>query len=473
MLSNLNIFAGRCRFGFRLTLGGCQAMPDLASSIKPLLSRFKQACRNSEPARLLRRLKGKTLHWSLYLLLSGLVLGGVLHYQHYRYSHLYAVRIDGTEVGAVRQAAAIEEFLEDLTGKCSSLYRLKLYPEQEITLIREYRPDEVDSTEAVQEALRQRISFLTDAVMVTVDGAPVAPVSTAEEVKQVEEAVCLSFVCCDEHVELLEVELCEKISGRSCAVSPELVNTPAEIAFLLTRQKPEQEFLVASRGTIATRGGESRLDGRTGPQVHVKSVEQVTVEEEVPYTTSYKYSDKMYLGESRELSPGKNGLQMSTYRVVRENGVEQSRETVSSGIVAEPVARVVEKGTLRRFGWPVAGGGKITQRFHSGHRGIDIAAALNTPVLAADSGVVVVSSWGSSQGNYLVIRHNAYFTVYLHNSTNLVSVGQSVSRGQTIARLGSTGRSSGPHLHFEIRRRNGYHWGGWYTHPAINPLQFY
>lgn len=448
-------------------------MPDLASSIKLFRSRLKRAYRHSELARLQRWLKGKTLHWSLYLLLSGLVLGGVLYFHHYRYSHLYAVRIDGTEVGAVRSAEKIEQFLEDLTAKCSSFYQMELYPEQEITLVREYRPNEVDSTEAVRKALRQRLSFLTDAVMVTVDGVSVAPVSTAEGVKRVEEAVCLSFVSSSAQVELLELELCEKISGRCCTVSPELVYTPGEVAFLLTREKPEPDLLVASRETLPSRDGVNRLEGRIGPEVHVKSVEQITVEEEVPFTTSYTYSDKMYLGESREAIPGENGLQMSTYRVTRENGVEQSRETVSNTVVVEPVTRVVEKGTLKRFGWPVAGGGKITQRFHNGHRGIDIAAALNTSVLAAESGVVVVSSWGSSQGNYIVIRHDAYFTVYLHNCKNLVSVGQRVSRGQTIARLGSTGNSTGPHLHFEIRRRTGYYWGGWCTHPAINPLQFY
>ena len=106
--------------------------------------------------------------------------------------------------------------------------------------------------------------------------------------------------------------------------------------------------------------------------------------------------------------------------------------------------------------------------------GIDIAAATGTPILAADSGVVVISSSGWPMGNYIVLRHSGYWTVYLHHSRNLVSVGQSVSRGQTIAYLGSTGYSTGPHLHFEIRRCNGSGvWSGWRSHPAINPLQFF
>ena len=77
-------------------------------------------------------------------------------------------------------------------------------------------------------------------------------------------------------------------------------------------------------------------------------------------------------------------------------------------------------------------------------------------------------------GNYIILYHGSYWTVYLHHSRNLVSVGQKVSRGQTIAYMGSTGRSTGPHLHFEIRVNNGSGvWSGWYAHRAINPLQFY
>lgn len=448
-------------------------MPDSPFPGKSLVARLVRRYHHSELARLSRWLKGKTLPWSLYLFLCGLVLGGLLYLHDYRYSHLYAVRFDGTEVGLARNVEQVEQYLADLTARCSSLYRMELYPEQEITLIREYRPGESDDIEAVKDALKQRLDFLTDAVMVTVDGAPVAPVSTAEGVKQVEEAICLSFVSSGEGVELLEVDLLEKISGLGCTVSPDLVRSPEKIASLLTRQRPAQELLVATREAIISRDGRNREDDWNGPEVHVRSVEQVTVEEQVPFSTSYTYSSQLYLGESRVLTPGKNGLQVATYRVARENGVERSKETVSNRVLVEPVTRVIEKGTKKRFGWPVSGGGRISQRFHGSHRGIDIAAPLNTAVLAAESGTVVYSGWGDSQGNYIVIRHDAYYTVYLHNRQNLVSVGQSVTRGQTIARLGSTGNSTGPHLHFEIRRRIGPSWGHWNTHPAINPLQFF
>lgn len=106
------------------------------------------------------------------------------------------------------------------------------------------------------------------------------------------------------------------------------------------------------------------------------------------------------------------------------------------------------------FIWPVEGG-QITSpygwrngRFHSG---IDIGASTGTSILASDNGVVVFEGWDGAYGRSIVIKHGKYYTRYAHNSANLVSAGDTVSKGQEIARMGATGRATGPHLHFEIR----------------------
>ncbi len=99
-------------------------------------------------------------------------------------------------------------------------------------------------------------------------------------------------------------------------------------------------------------------------------------------------------------------------------------------------------------------GGRMSQGSH-GFNGVDLAAPTGTPIKAAASGTVIVEKhggWGGGYGNYIVIKHNnGTQTLYAHNSKNLVKVGQSVSQGQQIALLGSTGRSTGPHVHFEVR----------------------
>jgi murein DD-endopeptidase MepM/ murein hydrolase activator NlpD len=105
------------------------------------------------------------------------------------------------------------------------------------------------------------------------------------------------------------------------------------------------------------------------------------------------------------------------------------------------------------FVWPAAG--RITQGYSAYHHAIDIANRDGGPILAADSGKVVVAGWidNTGYGNRVMIDHgNGFVTLYGHMSVIQVQVGQTVQRGNVIGQMGSTGRSTGTHLHFEIRR---------------------
>lgn len=117
----------------------------------------------------------------------------------------------------------------------------------------------------------------------------------------------------------------------------------------------------------------------------------------------------------------------------------------ASGAMIWPVGGSITSS----FGWrvhPIFG----TQKFHSG---IDIAADHGEPVAAADSGVVIYADWNGGYGNTVIIEHgNGLQTLYAHNSSLAVSNGQSVRKGQIVSYAGSTGYSTGPHLHFEVRR---------------------
>ncbi|MEK7612729.1 MAG: M23 family metallopeptidase [Patescibacteria group bacterium] len=105
------------------------------------------------------------------------------------------------------------------------------------------------------------------------------------------------------------------------------------------------------------------------------------------------------------------------------------------------------------YGWPVDGG-VVTQGIH-GYNGIDIGARTGTSIFAAAAGTVIVARSGGyngGYGSYVVVKHdNGTQTLYAHASAVLVSVGEQVSKGQPIAKVGSTGRSTGNHLHFEVR----------------------
>ena len=128
---------------------------------------------------------------------------------------------------------------------------------------------------------------------------------------------------------------------------------------------------------------------------------------------------------------------------------EPSREIPSAPQVPE-----ISRGGLL---WPVNGtvNSGFGARGSSFHDGIDIGAPEGTPVRVVEAGEVIYSDQLRGYGNIVIVRHaDGLVSVYAHNETNLVHQGQNVSRGEIIARVGTTGRVTGPHLHFEIRQNN-------------------
>ena len=134
---------------------------------------------------------------------------------------------------------------------------------------------------------------------------------------------------------------------------------------------------------------------------------------------------------------------------------------------------VTGKASAAGMIWPMPSSSRITSGFGyrsevmygSGtfHNGIDIAVNAGTPIIAAKAGRVIGAGYHYSMGNHVIIDHGGgVYTVYMHASRLLVSVGQEVSRGQTIALVGSTGMSTGPHLHFSVKINGAY----------VNPLKY-
>ena len=124
-----------------------------------------------------------------------------------------------------------------------------------------------------------------------------------------------------------------------------------------------------------------------------------------------------------------------------------------------------------KLGWPVPGYHTISSgygyRWGSMHYGIDIPCPTGTPVVAAEGGTVIKAAGASSFGNHVMISHGGgLFTLYAHNSSFAVSVGQRVKRGQTIAYAGSTGFATGPHCHFEVYK-GGSKWGVNQVNPML------
>ncbi len=163
---------------------------------------------------------------------------------------------------------------------------------------------------------------------------------------------------------------------------------------------------------------------------------------------------------------------VSVGRLMTANGIGDPRElrvgevltipgayrAVSIGTASSGVHRYAGERASRQFSWPVQNGvvsSGFGIRNGAMHSGVDIAAPVGTPVLAADSGTVIFSGTLHGYGNTVIIRHDdEYATVYGHNSRNLVVEGARVSRGQEIGEIGRTGHTTGANLHFEVRHDN-------------------
>ena len=100
-------------------------------------------------------------------------------------------------------------------------------------------------------------------------------------------------------------------------------------------------------------------------------------------------------------------------------------------------------------------GGVLTQNYHTGHNGLDIGVVVGTPVKTTMDGTVIHAGWNNQgYGNLVIVQNGDYKTYYAHLSSIPVSVGDSVKSGTTIGLSGNTGNSTGPHLHYEIRKNN-------------------
>jgi len=163
---------------------------------------------------------------------------------------------------------------------------------------------------------------------------------------------------------------------------------------------------------------------------------------------------KRYRGDVSEIAKY-NDLDPSAPLVIGETIiVPDGEETPLPTAPGRP--RVVRGGGPSYVGYylrPITGGVK-TQGLH-GYNGVDLATTLGEPIYASAAGTVIISKesgWNGGYGKYIVIQHNNNTqTLYAHNSDNIVARGQSVVPGQVIGYIGSTGKSTGPHVHFEIR----------------------
>lgn len=175
--------------------------------------------------------------------------------------------------------------------------------------------------------------------------------------------------------------------------------------------------------------------------------------------------------ETREILVQEKSAQVALYDKSIAGQKEEVAKYMKAEAEAEAIIAAAENNASNSststytggiFTWPVPSSNRITSYFggrdapvagaSTYHKGIDIACNMGDPIVAASDGTVIVSTYNYAEGNYICIDHGGgVVTLYMHNSQLLVSVGETVTAGQTIAAAGSTGYSNGPHCHFGVR----------------------
>ena len=208
-------------------------------------------------------------------------------------------------------------------------------------------------------------------------------------------------------------------------------------------------------------------------EVRITKIE--TWQEEIPYTTETTKSSEYTVGTKKTTQTGENGIRSVTaQRVYNTDGVQLSQQILETTVIKEPVTEQIVVGTKKvssgasyitgsgQFIWPVPGYRNCSRWYGGSHKGVDICAAAGTPIYASAGGTVTKAGYnkagaGTGYGYSIIINHgNGYTTVYAHCLSLVVHAGQTVKQGQLIGYVGSTGRSSGNHCHFEIRRNGSY-----------------
>ncbi len=205
-----------------------------------------------------------------------------------------------------------------------------------------------------------------------------------------------------------------------------------------------------------------------GANHHVDNVHRIRPGQELKVLNMHGTVHVVQEGET--ISDLSQRYEVSVEKILQTNwGLDPDSIAAGDEVVipgAQPLDFADRGGSLDSFVWPVQGGyisSRYGPRWGGFHHGIDIAVSTGTPVVAAKCGRVVFSGWYGSYGNVVDIDHGSgVMTRYAHNQTLLVRRGQFVYQGQVIAYSGNTGRSTGPHLHFEIHHND----------RTVNPIHY-
>ena len=351
----------------------------------------------------------------------------------------------------------------------------------------------MDNNEMADAILMASADEIQEATGLEIDGQLVAIVSEGDKLREYLDGVKAQYE--DPNNPNLVVEFVQDIQTVDGLYATASIQSYDSVIEMLSGQREQEQryaiqqgdslTLVASRFDLTTADlinlnpkladasynwpiGDELVVHQSVPYLQVKTIETVEEDQVITHTSRTEDDNELAYGKTKTVQEGQDGLDHVTYEVVRINGIVTERNEVERVRITDPVEEIIHRGTKMPEGslsttavfgsgqmmWPVPGYSYVSRWMSAGHKGTDICASYGTPIVAADSGVVVRAGWnaaGSGYGYSVVIQHGpGNTTLYAHCSALYVSVGQSVQKGQQIAAVGSTGWSTGNHCHFEI-----------------------
>ncbi|MCG5254740.1 peptidoglycan DD-metalloendopeptidase family protein [Brevibacillus agri] len=430
-----------------------------------------------------------------------LTTSGAAYANHYYNANLvtvYRVFLNGKEIGVVNSPSVVQQWLDNKlkeAEKKNDVRSLQLSDRISFTEEKVFK-GRYDNG-ATLESLSKEAEIEVEAVKVVVNGATVGYAVSKHDIEAAlmdlkqkyggDTKKAVSAASIDDGQSLVkQVKFKESITMEKSSVPASEVLSSEKLQELLSRGSSKQMIYTVQEGDclgcIAKKYGVKiseilannpgltedtllqpgqQLNVTTlNPLVTVEVTEEVVKDEVLHYQELTRTNKTLPKGELRVIQPGKEGKKRVTYQIVKENGRIVDKKIINEQILSNPVPRIVERGTKvitsRGTGnmmWPAKG--VLTSRFGPRwgrlHKGLDIAGSGS--IKATDNGRVILAGWYGDYGNAVIIDHgNGIQTLYGHMRSIKVREGQTVQKGTTIGIMGSTGDSTGVHVHFEVKK---------------------